>query len=130
MCIATAIHTSGSSRALRRRAVVRPRRHNTIGRIATRPGSEQMLLHSSRRTRLAHSDGSPRGARESRNSPAIAFISGAAPEPASASATFRIRGFGGLGATAGMEEQPRRGQAIARLELSDSGSLGAWDPVR
>jgi hypothetical protein len=39
-----------------------------------------------------------------------------------AMATFRIRGFAGLSATAGLEEQPRRGQAIARLELSGGSS--------
>jgi hypothetical protein len=32
----------------------------------------------------------------------------AAPKLTSGLATFRIRGFGGLSATAGLEEQPRR----------------------
>jgi len=55
---------------------------------------------------------------------ATAFVTNGCRDRAIASTTSRIRGFGGLSATAGLEEQPRRRQAIAWLRLSGGSSPG------
>ncbi len=61
---------------------------------------------------------------ETTQSAAIAFACRAVPEFMSAPATFRIRRLGGLGATPGLGEQPRRRQATAWLRLSEVSSPG------
>ncbi len=61
---------------------------------------------------------------ETTQSAGIAFACRAVPEFMSAPATFRIRRLGGLGATPGLGEQPRRRQATAWLRLSEVSSPG------